>query len=613
MQVVSSDSAASRQNTDAIATNWATLEQTASADEFYVSWLTLQCTLIPGVAHGVVVLGNPDTGPYAPVCFFPAGSPPSPLLAEMAEQTLRERKPVVLPDSPNSTITSPVLLDGHLHGIVAMELSARSEAELQAAARQLQWGVFAIHSMLRGQQSQQEQATRERLIATLDLVASALMVDGFEPAAQALATDLAIRLNCDRVSIGFVKDGHTRVVAVSHSAEFGERMNLTRAIGTAMDEALDQKSIVLLPPLAGSPALVTRDHAALSRQYGSDNVLTVPFTVGEETTGAFTFERPDSRPFDADGVELCQAVVALCSRILEAKRLNDRLLAARVKDAWQSEMEKVLGPRHFGRKVFLLTLVGLAIFFSIATGNYRIGATASLEGAVRQVLVSPFDGYVATSLHRAGEVVKAGTVLATLDDRDLKLEYYKWASQRAQYAKQYQESVAQHDRAQSNIVLAQVEQAEAQMSLLADQLGRTQIAAPYDGLIVSGDLNQSLGTSLKRGQVLFEVSPLNAYRVVIEVDETEIAGVAVGQKGNLALTSLPGQTFPFTVNHLTPVTLSKDGRSYFRVEALLDAGSPNLRPGMEGVAKIEAGQRKLFWIITHKMVDWLRITLWSWV
>jgi multidrug resistance efflux pump len=163
-------------------------------------------------------------------------------------------------------------------------------------------------------------------------------------------------------------------------------------------------------------------------------------------------------------------------------------------------------------------------FFSVATGNYRIGANASLEGSVRRVLVAPFDGYVAEALHRAGELVSAGTVLATLDQRDLTLEYYKWASQQAQYAKQYQEAAAQHDRAQSSILLAQVQQAEAQMNLLKEQLGRARIAAPFDGLVVSGDLNQSLGTSVKRGQVLFEVSPLNAYRVVLDVDEAEIGG-----------------------------------------------------------------------------------------
>ena len=232
---------------------------------------------------------------------------------------------------------------------------------------------------------------------------------------------------------------------------------------------------------------------------------------------------------------------------------------------------------------------------------------------MRRVLVAPLDGYVASAPHRAGESVASGTVLATLDDRDLKLEYYKWSGQRDQYAKQYQEALAQHDRAQSSIVLAQVQQAEAQMNLLAEQLGRIRIAAPFDGLVVSGDLTQSLGSAVKRGQVLFEVAPLNAYRVVLEVEEGEISYVQSGQKGSLMLSSLPGEVFPLSITHITPVAVAREGRSYFRVEALLERVSDRLRPGMEGAAKIEAGNRKLFWIGTHKLVDWVRLTLWSWI
>lgn len=601
---------ASSLNTEDAGSLWRLHSEAATTDAFRHTWLALQCSMIGGAVRGALILGAPDAGPYVPVSLWPAGQAPSPLLAEVAGRTVETRQGQIVQGVPYAAVACPVLVDGQLHGLVAVETSLQQEAALQEVIRQLQWGLYGIDSSLRSQQSLQEQTTRERLIATLDLVASVLAEEGFEAAAQTLATDLAIRLDCDRVSIGFVCDRHARAVAVSHSADFGERMNLTRAIGTAMDEALDQKSIIVLPNRDGE-VLVTRDHAALARLYGSDSVLTVPFSVGEATTGAFTFERPAGRPFDADAIELCQAVVALCSRILEAKRLNDRLLVSRMKDAAREELVKLTGPRHFGRKLAASVLMLAVVFFSLATGDYRVGANASLEGSVRRVLVAPFDGYVANAAHRAGDVVAAGTVLATLDERDLKLEYYKWASQRAQYAEQYQEAVAQHDRAQSSIVLAQVQQAQAQMNLLAEQLARTQITAPFEGLVVSGDLNQSLGSSVKRGQVLFEVSPLNAYRVVLEVDEGEITNVVAGQHGSLLLTAIPGEVFPFSITHVTPIAVSREGRSYFRVDALLQRVSERLRPGMEGVAKIDVGRRKLFWIGTHKLFDWLRLALWS--
>ncbi|MRR50341.1 MAG: HlyD family efflux transporter periplasmic adaptor subunit [Rhodocyclaceae bacterium] len=591
---------------------WLAYAETESIQLAYGAWLTLQCSMIKGARQGVLVLGVPDTGPYVPSAVWPPGAIPGPVLAEVAGDSLAQRRALVVSRESHGVVASPILVDGHLHGVVAVESDQTDELLLQRQSRQLRWGCAGVEALLRRELSLGEQKTRERLIATLDLVASALTEDDFSAAAQTLATDLALRLDCDRVSIGFVKERTTQVVALSHSAEFGERMNLIRAIGTAMDEAIDQKSIMVLP-LRDDETLVTRDHEALARQFGSSSLLTIPFSVGDSSVGAVTFERPYDRPFDPDTVELCQAVVALGSRILEARRLNDRPLRIRIKNALQAEISKLLGQRHFGRKLAASLVMLAAIFLSFATGEHRVAATATLEGSVRRVLVAPFDGYVATATHRAGDVVAAGTVLATLDERDLRLEYYRSDSQRSQYGKQYQEALAMHDRPQAAITLAQIAQAEAEMNLAAEQLSRTQLTAPFDGIVVSGDMHQSLGSAVRRGQVLFEVAPLNAYRVVLDVDEADITFLQTHQTGALTLTSIPGEAFPLRITQITPVALAREGRSYFRVEAMLVRNIDRLRPGMEGVAKIDTGSQKLLWIWTHKLVDWLRLTLWTWL
>ena len=61
---------------------------------------------------------------------------------------------------------------------------------------------------------------------------------------------------------------------------------------------------------------------------------------------------------------------------------------------------------------------------------------------------------------------------------------------------------------------------------------------------------------------------------------------------------------------IVPVAISGDGNSYFRVEASFDDKTNQLRPGMEGVARIGIGERKILWIWTHKLID--RISLWLW-
>jgi hypothetical protein len=59
--------------------------------------------------------------------------------------------------------------------------------------------------------------------------------------------------------------------------------------------------------------------------------------------------------------------------------------------------------------------------------------------------------------------------------------------------------------------------------------------------------------------------------------------------------------------------VSEEGRNYFRVEGGLDSVSPRLRPGMEGFGKIEVDRRRLIWIWTHDLIDWVRMKAWTWL
>jgi multidrug resistance efflux pump len=210
-------------------------------------------------------------------------------------------------------------------------------------------------------------------------------------------------------------------------------------------------------------------------------------------------------------------------------------------------------------------------------------------------------------------VVRQDQVLAALDDREMRLERLKWLSQHEQLVKQYHQAMAKHEAAQVRILSAQIDQAKAQLALLEDQLSRTHIVAPFDGIVVTGDLSQMLGSPLERGQVLFEIAPLEAYRLILQVDERDIADVTVGQRGQLLLSAFPEESLPFRVEKVTPVSTAREGRNYFRVEAQLEHTPNRLRPGMEGVGKIAVDRRLLIWIWTRQAIDWVRLKLWTWM
>ena len=582
------------------------------------AWLALQCRFIDGANSGVVVLGEPDVGPYAPVAYWPDEEAHDPELAAAAERAMSGREGVVRGASGGSSeaettcVAHPLLVDDRVCGVVAISV-AGSPTQMRKVMRQLQWGAGWIEALWRRKQGHNDEEFREQTATTFDMVAAVLEQARFRDACNGLVTELAVRLDCDQVSIGFVRRDQAEVVAVSHTARFGSRMNLIRDIGAAMDEAIDQHAVVSYPVMEDWEYRVTRQHAELASTYRLGAVLTVPLHVQERLVGALTFERGLGEEFDEATVEMADAVASVVGPMLEEKRLNDRNVLVKVGESLSTQLRRLVGPHYFGRK--LATALGalLILFFSLATGDFRVTSDAVLEGLVQRSVVAPFEGYLATQNVRAGETVTEGQLLATLDDRDLSLERLRWSTTHRQHLAEYDRALAERERAEANIIRTQIDQAAAQIELLDEQLTRTRVVAPFDGMIISGDLSQSVGATVERGQEFFKITPLDAYRVILEVDDGDIEHIQVGQTGTLRIASIPEDPLDFTVERITPVSEQSDGRNFFRVEARLHRITERIRPGMKGVAKTSIEERRLIRIWTEGLVDWVRLMLWKWL
>ena len=443
----------------------------------------------------------------------------------------------------------------------------------------------------------------------LRLQATMLWQHGFAQAAAALATALCDRLRCDRVAVGWVHGDCSAVVALSHAADFDPRQAVSERIAAAMDEALEQASTVVVPLREGALPQVSLAHAELT---GTDTraVCTVLLADAGKPVGALTFERASTR-FTADEVVFCEDAAALAAPILSLKRRAERGWSASTADAVRGLWTKLVSPE--GRRARLCLAAGglAAAVLLFVPVPYYIAAPARLEGSVQRVVVAPVDGFLEQVNVRPGDLVKSGQILAELATQDLQTERLKRRSELAQHENVYKAALARADRTQLVINQARAAEAQAQLQLVENQLQRAQLRAPFDGIVIKGDLPQQLGAPVQRGEVLLTLAPDDHYRLIIEVDERDVALVATGLQGRLALAAAPELVFDFSVVRLLPVAVAADGRNFFEVEGALEAEGKALRPGMRGVAKIGAGRRTAAWIATHRMLDWLRLAAWS--
>ena len=447
----------------------------------------------------------------------------------------------------------------------------------------------------------------------LQLQAELLGRKRFGEAATALSQQLASSLKCDRASLGWCEPGGLRVIATSYVAEVHARQETARLVAAAMSEAVEQGITLVYPEgeSLGHPILLAHHELARRQGYG---LCTVPLAHEGRIVGALTLERHDANFSDGEAAQVAKVAVMIAP-VLALKYENGLSFWRRLRIDIRTRLKTLLRSDTPARKPMLAGLaavaLGVALILLVPT-SHRVNAPARLEGATQRVLTAPADGYLNKVRVRPGDRVKAGQVLAELADQDLLVQQRGLAAELAQYENALVSAQARNDRTEFIVNQGQADAARARLDLLQQQLDRSVLRAPFDGIVIKGDLSQSVGAPVERGAELITMAPDTGYRVMIEAEESEVAAIKPGQHGRLILAALPSHTLPLTVERITPLASTEDGRHYFAVYASLTGKLPALRPGMQGFAKIEVDQRSMLGNWLRRALAWTRIQLWSW-
>jgi biotin carboxyl carrier protein len=407
------------------------------------------------------------------------------------------------------------------------------------------------------------------------------------------------------VKLGWFEDGHARLHTDTPDAQ---------AWLAAMEESLDQGQALHWPPDPAHPhQWVTLAQKQLA---GSDQAAAMSLILpgSAEPMGALALTWAQGSPApSAEDTLAWQALATQMAPLLAWQRQAGRPwhwhLRQHVKRKWSR------GQGGLTRHPVLAWGLGLLLIGALAALPMpeRIGGQGRIEGAQQRVLVATTDGFIKQVHAQPGDKVHADQVLADLAEQDLKLEHDKWASQVAQQDNAYAAAMSHGDRSEAALALSRLEEAQAQLALVEEQLQRTQLKAPFDGVLIQGDLTQSIGAPVKQGDTLMTVASTQHWRVIIEIDEAEIARVRPGQTGEIALSALPWDTLPLRVRRITPLAQAKEGRNLFEVEAEFTAPvPPEVRPGLMGPAKVRIGQQVLLWSWLRPVVERARLGLWSW-
>lgn len=457
----------------------------------------------------------------------------------------------------------------------------------------------------------------ERMALVLDLMVLLSRERRFVSAAMMLCNECCTRLRLDRVSLGWMIDGRARLQAVSHTEKIEAKMDVVQRLEAAMEECADQGEEVMVPRPDGSLTVV-REHAVYAKSQEVASVAGVPLFMRSDTgdpteepvVAVLVVER-GSGPLTDEEMRTLRVLADQAVLPLERLRAEDRWWGKRFYDWVRGKAASLLGVEHTGWKLLgLLMALGLAVLL-FGRKEYRVEGAFQVRTDAMAQLTAPFEGHLNRAEVSPGDEVTEGRVLFALDTRELKLQRQAALAEAERQKAEVIRTESEGDVAGMRVARAKLDQASAQIDMVDYQLERAEVKAPFSGVVVEGDLKERLEAPVQRGDLLMRFARVEGMYLVMDIGEAEVGSVHVGARGEAAFASSPGERFPFIIETIQPVARTRPDGNVFEARARFE-GDPQgwWRPGMSGIAKIDAGRKSLWWIATHKSFDFIRLRFW---
>jgi HlyD family secretion protein len=225
------------------------------------------------------------------------------------------------------------------------------------------------------------------------------------------------------------------------------------------------------------------------------------------------------------------------------------------------------------------------------------GGTASLDAA-------------AASLEQTRQSVQTARVQVDQATRNLARQRDLWSQQlttrealeRAENELRAAESSLQERERTVTAQAARIEQERAGLESARYDLSKVRIESPIDGIVTRRNIQQGetavIGTMNNAGTVLLTLADMSVIQAEVEVDETNIPQVSMGQRAKVVIDALQDKTFYGKVTEIgnSPIQTPGAGGSRqatnFKVVIAIDGDVPDVRPSFTCTADITTATRK---------------------
>lgn len=510
----------------------------------------------------------------------------------------------------------PAMADEGMIGAIAVLTRAPSEAVAQRKLRQL---VDLSTSIAAGippkshvaAAAATHDAGESDAIDKHRILARAGSYETLEGFAHALTNALRSRAQCSEVMFGEVRRSRIRLLSVSGIDEPKLKVAGTLLARQAMEECLDLRMPVAIRGGSETTGVMRYPlHEKWSQSAGGAAILTVPILNGDdEVTAVLSFVRSSEQPFDQEEVEKFESTLSQLGIAVPLLQRSERSLLQHVVASTVGRLRRMRSLRN------LLTtslLVGAIAWFAFGTISHNV--VVPCQVAARQVfhIGAPFEGRIASCKAKPGQMLKAGDLICEFDVTELKLKLAEVSSELESLELEVQQAAAGNDMTRASLLSTRRGALLARQTAIDHRIKSAVIRATEDGMILRGDLSGRLGQIVPQGEPLFEFVPtsVRGMKLEVQVPEEFALDVHEGMKVLFASSALPEQRQYYTVETMLPAAELRGTDSVFVAEAPIPKSAKWMRPGMEGTAEVDLGEKPVWRVMLFPVVHYLYRTFW---
>lgn len=367
----------------------------------------------------------------------------------------------------------------------------------------------------------------------------------------------------------------------------------------AVDPVFMSSSIGVHPSLTDDNPVASILGRQMANQTKCENLVCIPDCVGTCGTttvliaGSSVIREPKNELQNRLNRFLHQGLVTL--ERLEQRRGNR--LSRLMLDAGRCLVDR--------KSMVAVFLVSLLFTISLIRMPYRVRCSGVLEPAAKKYVVAPFDGQVDIVQAEIGQVLRPGDLLARLDPTQLEIER---SAKRAELQKINQDHdvyLTEGDIPGTLAAKTRAAKLKAEIELLNARIEQTRLVAEQAGVIVHANEQLGRNYSVRKGEELFEIAPLEELVLEVRVPADEVSKVRVGQEVICTSPGNPRDTISGVIESIEPASRLIDGKNVFVARIPVDNAQRLLRPGMDYWVRIEGQPTTVGWSVFHKPLQWI--------